>query len=363
MNKRFLISALLLLLCLGPAAAFGNEETEALPLRLRIVGDQGEPVSGARVRAGNAGEDGTLHQAWPEFEEEVVRTGETSPEGVVRLSELPLDRAIWVLIEKEGFAPELRSVMLSRRVTCPEIGVTLRRGGTAAAGQKLDIRLLEESYPNLPDFLLDRVDRVDGSFVFAEDPDTPAGPERPRAHAVVTGWVMAPDGAPLPGTLLYASWDGGSAETAAADDGFFQLGGLPEGRVYVTARAAGFHGRSETLEVTGDRAAVDFTLTAEEEAITLRGRVLTADGKPVEGAAVWISNLLVHSNRGGWFTLVLPSHWTARWEITAEKDGLGRGQTSFEVSGKCMTGIEIRLAEVAVEMALEAAVPEGDPPI
>lgn len=345
MNKRFPLAALILLLCFGPVAAFGSDETESLPLRLRIVDETGQPVAGARVQAGNAGADGTLDHVWPEAEEEVVRTGETSAEGVVRLTGLPLDRALWALIEKEGFAPELRSVMLSRRVTCPEIDVTLRRGGIAA-GQKLDLRLLEESYPNVPEFLRDRVDWEDTAFVFPQISDTPAGPRiQSPAEAVVTGWVMEPDGAPLPGALLYASWHGGSAETVAGDDGFFQLERIPEGRVHVVARAVGFQGQAETLEITGDRAAADFTLTPGEEAITLRGRVMTAGGEPLEGAAVWIGNLLVHSNRGGWFTLVVPSHWTGRAEIQAQKEGFGRGQTSFSVQGKCMTGIEIRLAE------------------
>src|SRR4028118_296635 len=105
--------------------------------------------------------------------------------------------------------------------------------------------------------------------------------------------------APLPGAILYASWHSGSAKTVAADDGFFQLQGIPEGRVHVVARAVGFQGEAETLEVTGDRAAADFTLAPGEEAITLRGRVLTADGEPLEGAAVWVRHLLGHSNRGG----------------------------------------------------------------
>lgn len=345
MNKRFPLAALLLLLCLGPVAASGSEKTESLPLQLRIVDETGQPVAGARIQAGNAGADGTLDHVWPDVEEEVVRTGETSPEGVVRMADLPLNRALWVLIEKEGFVPELRSVMLSRRVTCPEIGITLRRG-KIAAGQKLDLRLLEESYPNLPEFLRDRVDWEDDGFVFPQISDPPAGPQiQSPAEAVVTGWVMEPDGAPLPGTLLHASWHGGSAETVAGDDGFFALEGLPEGRVHVIAWAVGFQGQAETLEITGDRAAADFTLTPGEEAITLRGRVMTAQGEPLEGAVVWISNLLVHSNRDGWFTLVVPSHWTGRAEIQAEKEGFARGQTSFLVQGKCMTGIEIRLAE------------------
>jgi protocatechuate 3,4-dioxygenase beta subunit len=328
-----------------PAAAYDGGDTGSLPLRLRVVDETGQPVTGARVQAGNAGEDGSLDQAWPEVDEEVVRTAETSPEGVVRLTGLPLSRALWVLIEKEGFIPELRSVMLSRRVTCPEIDITLRRG-EIAEGRKLDRRLLEESYPNVPELLRDRVDWEDAAFVFSQTSKTPARPKtRSPAEAVVTGWVMEPDGAPLPGALLYASWDGGFAEAVAADDGFFQLEAIPEGRVHVIARAVGFHGKAETLEITGDHAAVDFTLIPGEEAITLRGRVMTADGEPLEGAAVWISNLLVHSDRAGWFTLVVPSHWTGWAEIQAGKDGFARGQTSFLVQGKCMTGIEIRLAE------------------
>lgn len=272
-----------------------------------------------------------------------MRAGETSSAGVVRLAGLPLDRAIWVLIEKEGFLPELRSVMLSRRVTCPEIGITLRPGRTAE-GQRLDVRLPEESYPYLPDFLLEWTGRDDQEYVHWSELEAPAGPEtRRQGHAVVTGRVMAPDGAPISGAVLFAGGDN-SVEAVSAADGSFRLEGLSSGQVPVVARAAGFHGGTKTLEVAGDQARVDFALTPGEEAITLRGRVLSAAGAPVEGTAVWINNLLVHSTRDGSFTLVLPSHWKARWEITAEKDGFGRGRTSFDVLGKCMTGIEIRLA-------------------
>lgn len=81
MSRRLPLAALILLLCLGPVAAYGSGQAEAPLLRIRTFDEKGQAVTGARVRAGNAGEDGTLHQAWPEFEEEVVRAGETSSEG------------------------------------------------------------------------------------------------------------------------------------------------------------------------------------------------------------------------------------------------------------------------------------------
>ncbi|HJX28662.1 MAG TPA: hypothetical protein VJ885_12165 [Thermoanaerobaculia bacterium] len=50
MNERLLLAVLILLLCLGPAASFGQGTSESLPLRLRIVDEKGEPVAGARSR-------------------------------------------------------------------------------------------------------------------------------------------------------------------------------------------------------------------------------------------------------------------------------------------------------------------------
>lgn len=104
MNQLLALTVLILLLCLGPAAAAGLGKGEPPPLNLRIVDEMGEPISGVRIQAANAGEDGSRHQVvgLDLEEKEVVRTGETSADGVLRLSGFPLERTIWIVIEKAG---------------------------------------------------------------------------------------------------------------------------------------------------------------------------------------------------------------------------------------------------------------------
>lgn len=325
--KRIILALLL-------AFSAASAGAEAPPLQLRIVDAEAEPISGARVQAGNAAQDGMLHQGWY-GEAEVVRAGETSTDGVVRLSGLPLERAIWILIEKKGFMPELRSLMLSKKVSCTEVGITLRPG-EATVDWGMVAWLPVEGF-NLPMFVQERVvpDHYSITGVLME-------PEiRQETGALVTGR----DDVPIPGAVLFASWDDGFLETITGADGVFRLEGIPSGPLEVIARAPRFYQETKKLDVSGGQVAIDFSLAREEEGITLRGEVLTVDGEPVEGAVVWINNLLVHSTRDGSFTLVLPSQWKARWEIKAEKQGFARGQTPLEVQGKCMTGIEVRLTE------------------
>lgn len=328
MNKHLPLAALiLLLLCLGPAAAAGLGKGEPPPLDLRIVDEMGQPVSGARVQAGNAGQDRDLHQAWSDSEE-AVHTGETSAEGVVRLSGFPVERAIWVLVEKKGFLPELRSVMLSRQV--PLLALLLlsleARAESIVTGRVVDpdgkpvagAEIWQDGDPVAvtgPDgsFRARGLDPVSGELevcgagwidddVFEYRAGLPREPLvlRVRPAGRLTGRVIDENGAPVAGASLsvnFAGWEHGPDEPwicdghprdgdeSADDAGRFAFQRLEPGWFEIEVTAPGF------AKILGLRHRVEAGRTGEIEIVLSRGLILEGsvrgvDGEPIPGVKV-----------------------------------------------------------------------------
>lgn len=74
---------------------------ELPPVLVRVLDGDGRPLAGAAVHAAAEPED-------PDRPAAILRE-ETGPDGTARLSGLPGDRIVWVLAERRGFSPALRS--------------------------------------------------------------------------------------------------------------------------------------------------------------------------------------------------------------------------------------------------------------
>ena len=109
---------------------------------------------------------------------------------------------------------------------------------------------------------------------------------------VVTGWVLAPNGAPIEGALVGL----GDRTTRTALGGAFELRTpgeqAPEGRDALWAasppwRTKVVEGVGAALQEDADKA-LEYEIVFDGEALAIGGRVVDADGEPVEGVEVYI---------------------------------------------------------------------------
>lgn len=323
MTKRWLVSLLLVVgLTLAPAASPAAEPSD---LVVQVHDGNGRPVAEAIVHAGWEVED-------DEKIPEDLFVARTNREGRVRLPGLPLDKTLWVLVERQGFAPEVRNL-------APGAARTLRIGlrrGSVHTGQVVDelgrpvinaeVELAGEPFDlwvwNGPIFLLDLATirtrtSSGGEFVFRDLPDgeyslqarhPDFAPTTPRMlhtraagdvgrlvlrrGATLRGRVTDPEGRPLAGV---AFWDINEAfagpgpfpgypppRLTTGADGSFAVPHLPPDEdAELFACAPGFIPEWVTPEDPDSW--VDVVL---RPAARLRGRVLSPSGEPIENATV-----------------------------------------------------------------------------
>jgi RNA polymerase sigma factor (sigma-70 family) len=159
--------------------------------------------------------------------------------------------------------------------------------------------------------------------------DAPAKPA-PK-EATVTGRVLDPEGKPLPGAKLYLSRNGVPQELGTSGaDGKFRVK-VPDNRfVYLTVRAEGV-GLDFTF-IPQDRLGEPVDLqTVKDHAV--RGRIVDTQGKPIAGATVAVSRLIVYDDsldvflsefKAGGYTGGIKSLWREVGVLptaTTDKDG------------------------------------------
>lgn len=157
------------------------------------------------------------------------------------------------------------------------------------------------------------------------------------AH-VVRGVVRDVLGQPLAAEVSAWSEEHGHRCATGAEDGRFELEGLPAGSWSVAARAQGHHEAHATVGV--GRATPELRLVLERGG-ELRGVVLDPQGAPVEGASLWAGRD-VHTDDQGRFVLTSDSPSMVLW---AEKEGFAVSE-SLEVHvapGGRVEGLVLRL--------------------
>ncbi|HYO12549.1 MAG TPA: carboxypeptidase-like regulatory domain-containing protein [Thermoanaerobaculia bacterium] len=115
-----------------------------------------------------------------------------------------------------------------------------------------------------------------------------------RKGAVVTGRVLGPDGAPVPGAevraLLAPSGNRfhslAAPEVKADGEGRYRLEGIPEGRRSIAASHPELQRAVKDLDVRPGENRLDLQLG---QGFPVTGRVVDAEGRPVEGARVVLS--------------------------------------------------------------------------
>ncbi len=118
-----------------------------------------------------------------------------------------------------------------------------------------------------------------------------------RRSATISGIVLSPRGAPIAGAKVSLDESGPSwrslasgapaaSQTVSADDGGFELSGLPPGLVFLSAAAEGYaSGKTPALEVEPGARLDDVQLKLREGAV-LTGEVFNRENMPVPGALI-----------------------------------------------------------------------------
>jgi protocatechuate 3,4-dioxygenase beta subunit len=192
-----------------------------------------------------------------------------------------------------------------------------------------------------------------------------AGEEAPevrivlRRGAVVTGRVLGPDGAPVPGAdvrvlqtsredVLFAM----ARESARTDaEGRYRLEGVEEGRRSIVASHESFQRAVKDLDVQAGENRLDLQL-GQGQAVA--GRIVDPAGRPVPGARVVLSTqgfgyggegmAEAASEEDGSFRF--PSVASGTYGLSASKEGYAPGALPdpIQVGGAPVTGLEVRLA-------------------
>ncbi|HKH44314.1 MAG TPA: carboxypeptidase-like regulatory domain-containing protein [Thermoanaerobaculia bacterium] len=319
--------AFLLLFAPAPSDA-GEPVSVPAGLIVHVVDMNGQAISGAVVHAGMKSEEsgGPESPAWKET---------TPTEGRVRLTGLPVDEIVWLLVERKGFFPELRNVKLEsggRR----EVKVALRAGGVAVgrvvdeagrpvAGAEVEI----EGSPfdlwteKLPAFVRDlgtqrartgpagrfRIhDLPEGEFelTIRHPSFVPFQGDRPirggrsgnlgrfvlRRGEALRGLVTDPEGRPIAGLPLWAVTAQMEQEeipppsATTGPDGTFEIPHLPPGELELLACGPDYVQQSVTVRFLDEP-----VLLTLMPAATLRGQVLGPEGRPQEGVSVFAQQI------------------------------------------------------------------------
>jgi RNA polymerase sigma factor (sigma-70 family) len=176
--------------------------------------------------------------------------------------------------------------------------------------------------------------------------DPPKAPAKPVArNATVTGRVFGPDGKPLAGAKLDMGRPEGSLELGASDaDGKFKVKvPVPAGHfsVFLIARADGVGMDLQFISVDRLGDGVELRTVTDNP---IRAKIVDTQGKPVAGATVAVSKLIVFRNNSldefldgykrGDHSPLYPGDATGLWcdtgvlpAVTTDKDG------KFEITG------------------------------
>jgi hypothetical protein len=180
----------------------------------------------------------------------------------------------------------------------------------------------------------------------------PVPPPVPRLPltGTVSGRVTSSAGAAIAGATLSV---GGTSLTATTDaSGNYRLDGVPAGTQTVTATAAGFLSRAQTVSVTaGATATLTFTLSPVVVALppplpprvlpttgTVTGRVTTSGGTGIGGATVTVSGTTLSATTSSLGTYTISGVPAGSRSLTASAAGfLSRSQAVSVTAGATVT--------------------------
>ncbi len=158
---------------------------------------------------------------------------------------------------------------------------------------------------------------------------------------VATGRVIAENGAPIAEASVSIETDDAVPwiENQTDETGEFRIDGLPRERVTLDVKAPGFVPRTAQVEAGELDARVDVVLSRGRSA---RGRVVTSDGAPVDGATVWTySGQMQQTTTGPDGTFTVEGIEDDRITVSASRDGVGTAQvTDAEISKEIVITIE-----------------------
>jgi protocatechuate 3,4-dioxygenase beta subunit len=169
-----------------------------------------------------------------------------------------------------------------------------------------------------------------------------------RRGATVAGRVFAPDGSPVPGARVYATQDGGAAETVTDAQGRYRLVTVEPGWRELWADHPDLGEARRRLELAAGTRRLDLTLDGREEpAIT--GRVVGTDGEPLAGVRIQhpLSASTFETREDGAFRIVLGRGqilFTNETEnLSFDREGYATLLYPFEPPALPLKGLEIRL--------------------
>jgi len=269
MKKRWLA---VLLLSLVPAV---SRAAEPPSLRVQVVDGKGRAVAGAKVRAGNAPQDAGQQRKVAE----TVVSATTSPIGMARLSGLPVDRALWVLVERRGFTPMLRDTFLASGEPSRELRIVLRPGGTAVG------RVVDEKGRPVAGAEVEIFGDSFGLPIYSGQ--LPPDPLHPDLADL--GFYPRPF---FPSFLRETT----RHRTRTGLAGRFRFHDLPEGAFELTIRHPSFVPFRGDNPIQGDQSGGlgRFVLRRGDD---LRGLVTDPEGRPIAGVPLWAVTEL--TERGG----------------------------------------------------------------
>jgi len=191
-----------------------------------------------------------------------------------------------------------------------------------------------------------------------------AAASRQLARPVLRGVVTAGDGAPLPDAVLTViNVRGGQAGTARTGrDGGYQLTMPGEGGYVVIARGANHEPSAITVEVRGVLTTCDIRLVSSAG---LTGVIADADGQPVEGATVILTNTAgsvvsaLRSNLNGAYTVadLSPGLYT----VTVAADGREPAALLVDVPPTGVVRQDVTLPERSLTLAGTTRHTDGRP--
>ncbi len=352
----------------------------SVSVRGKIQDEQGRGIEGAEIQANPTR---TLLGHW---DNEVLLKLESDAEGEFSLDDLAPSQTLSISVQAEGY---LRLEVAIVQAPQDDLRLTLKQG-SRLTGRVVDVsgwpvtdaqvQLQQEALGHAGRFAGGTHVKDDGSFVFESvAPGTaqlevqsdsklghlrsiqipPAGEEPLHVEVVledgasVSGRVTTDKGDPVAGAFLNAmsrelnrqSFSPASGLTDA--EGRFELRGLPEGWVKITAYREPYVDTSEEIEVTNESNYVDLVF---ETGHVVTGRVVAEDGSGIAGVTVWFRDeegrgLQATTDSEGLF--VFSQLVTGKYKAKASKEygRLSSEEVEIEILGP-MDGIELVISEI-----------------
>ncbi|MEO1368846.1 MAG: carboxypeptidase-like regulatory domain-containing protein, partial [Acidobacteriota bacterium] len=133
--------------------------------------------------------------------------------------------------------------------------------------------------------------------------------------------------------------------TDSDDQGFFALDGLAPGSYNLEVRHLEYKSHRREVDVQSARASVGLgEIELEGPLLTVAGRVVDAEGRPLDGAEVKLEGVGFHvqpQDSTGGFRFGVPKDGTYR--LVASSPGLAPTVRAVEVAGASVDGLELRL--------------------